>query len=87
MNFFGCRVALVAGWLVLFSATALFAAEELPGTAPWTATGDLGASMVDGIHRWLDRATAAAPTNRAKRWTVAIPSKNGAPVQPAIPGV
>ncbi len=82
MKTFGCQVGLFTSWLILFfSATALFAAEELPGTAPWNATGDLGASMVDGIHHWLDRATAATPTNRAKLWTVAIPPKNGAPAR------
>ena len=31
-------------------------------------TGDLAAAMVSGIHRFLDRETAAAPQNRAPFW-------------------
>ncbi len=46
----------------------LLAQENLPGTAPLTMTGDLAAAMVNGIHHFLDRETAAAPENRARFW-------------------
>ena len=46
----------------------LLAQETLPGTSPLTMTGDLAAAMVSGIHRFLDRETAAAPQNRAPFW-------------------
>jgi dienelactone hydrolase len=46
----------------------LLAQENLPGTAPLTMTGDLAAAMVNGIHHFLDRETAAAPQNRARFW-------------------
>jgi dienelactone hydrolase len=39
-------------------------AQTLPGTAPLTASGDLAAQMVEGIHRYLDRATAASVDSR-----------------------
>ncbi|HYM09416.1 MAG TPA: dienelactone hydrolase family protein [Bryobacterales bacterium] len=41
------------------------AQTTLPGTAPLTAQGDLAAAMVEGIHTYLDRETAAAPAKRA----------------------
>lgn len=40
----------------------------LPGTSALTATNDLAAAMVAGLDRWLDRATVAAATNRARWW-------------------
>jgi dienelactone hydrolase len=46
----------------------LLAQENLPRTAPLTMTGDLAAAMVNGIHHFLDRETAAAPQNRARFW-------------------
>jgi len=46
----------------------LLAQENLPGTQPLTMAGDLSAAMVSGIHRFLDRETAAAPQNRARLW-------------------
>jgi dienelactone hydrolase len=46
----------------------LIAQENLPGTSALTMTGDLAAAMVNGIHRFLDRETAAAPQNRAQFW-------------------
>ena len=46
----------------------LLAQENLPVTAPLTMTGDLAAAMVNGIHHFLDRETAAAPQNRARFW-------------------
>ena len=38
--------------------------QSLPGTAPLTIEGDIAARMVDGIHLYLDRQTAAAPALR-----------------------
>ncbi len=78
MKYLVGRWVLVLGFWMGINAK-LSAANELPGTAPWTATGDLGLGMVDGIHRWLDHATAATPIDRAKFWNVLPPSKNGAP--------
>ena len=46
----------------------LLAQDNLAGTSPLTMTGDLAAAMVNGIHRFLDRETAAAPQNRARFW-------------------
>jgi dienelactone hydrolase len=40
-------------------------AEPLPGTQPLTCTGDPAAAMVAGLHKYLDRELAAAPTRRA----------------------
>jgi dienelactone hydrolase len=40
--------------------------QPLPGTAPLTEQGDLAARMVEGIHRYLDRETAAAPGRRSR---------------------
>ncbi|MBY0455971.1 MAG: hypothetical protein K2V38_01390, partial [Gemmataceae bacterium] len=42
--------------------------DPLPGTRPLTAEGDLAAQMVAGMHKYLDRATADAPKERAKLW-------------------
>jgi len=54
---------------------ALFLASEIDGfpqslgqTAPLALHGDLAAQMVDGIHRYLDRATDAAAGSREKFW-------------------
>jgi len=54
---------------------ALFLASEIDGfpqslgqTAPLDLHGDLAARMVDGIHRYLDRATDAAAGSREKFW-------------------
>lgn len=38
--------------------------QPLPGTRPLTGQGDLAIEMVEGIHRYLDRATAAAAAKR-----------------------
>lgn len=46
----------------------LAAQEALPGTSPLAMTGDLAAAMVDGMHRFLDRETAAALQNRERYW-------------------
>ncbi|HEV2382763.1 MAG TPA: dienelactone hydrolase family protein [Terriglobia bacterium] len=44
------------------------APSTLPGTTPLTATGDLAAEMVDGIHKHLLRATAESFENRPGLW-------------------
>ncbi len=44
------------------------APATLPGTEPLTLDGDLAARMVEGIHRFLDRALAESPSRRAARW-------------------
>lgn len=41
---------------------------SLDHTAPLEPHGDLAAQMVEGIHRYLDRATAAAVESREKFW-------------------
>jgi hypothetical protein len=50
---------------VLWSASAQLV---LPGTSPLTEDGDLAASMVAGIDRYLDRETATSPERRRKHW-------------------
>jgi len=51
--------------LICLAMIATFAAAQpLPGTEPWRLEGDPAAQMVEGIHRYLDRATAAATARR-----------------------
>lgn len=40
----------------------------LPDTAPWPDRGDPAATMVEGLHRFLDRELAASPDRRTERW-------------------
>ena len=40
----------------------------LPTTAPLEASGDLAAEMVEGIHRYLDRATLESIASRNRLW-------------------
>src|SRR5437762_2230841 len=42
-------------------------AGPLP-TEPLTLDGDLARRMVDGLHAYLDRETAAAPEKRGELW-------------------
>ena len=42
--------------------------QLLDHTAPLELRGDLAAQMVEGIHGYLDRATAAAVDSREKLW-------------------
>src|ERR1700678_4332977 len=47
------------------------AAQEprpLPGTQPFTQTGDISAQMVEGIDHWLDRETAKTAEKRNHEW-------------------
>ena len=66
------RKRLVTWSAVLALALASFpdaqAQERLPGTAPLSREGDLAAAMVEGIHRYLDRATERAKSERAALW-------------------
>ena len=43
--------------------------EVLPGTSKLDQRGDLAYQMVDGINRYLEQATEAAPAGRAKHWS------------------
>lgn len=45
-------------------------AESLPGTTALDRSGDLGAEMVSGIDRYLDRETAAWEERRAESWAL-----------------
>jgi hypothetical protein len=54
--------------LAVLSAAAPLAAQQLPGTQPLTAKGDLAAAMVAGIDRDLDKRLAAAVKERDKLW-------------------
>src|SRR5690348_12648974 len=62
------RVALVLG--VVFSAVASEAEAQQPlaGTQPLTWTGDLSLRMVDDLHAYADKATAASVERRARHW-------------------
>ncbi len=42
--------------------------RPLAGTEPLTLEGDLSLKMVDGLHKYLDRALADAPKQRQKLW-------------------
>src|SRR5688572_13671204 len=44
------------------------AAQPLPGTKPLESKDDLARVMLDGIHRYLDKATVLAAKDRAKYW-------------------
>lgn len=46
----------------------LAAQSNLPGTAPLTSNADFAKEMVEGIHRYLDRAIAEAPAHRSAFW-------------------
>src|SRR5262249_9592831 len=43
-------------------------AEPLPGTKPLEEKGDLALLMVEGMHKYLDRETAASVERRKERW-------------------
>jgi dienelactone hydrolase len=52
-------------WLLAAAAPVACAQEVLPGTGRLTFEGDPAAAMVDGIHAYLLRETAASPGKRA----------------------
>lgn len=62
MRFFGLS------WLLASVVVCSVWADSLPGTQPLTGTNDFAAAMVDGLSRYLDRATAASVTNRQSWW-------------------
>ncbi|MCW5557098.1 MAG: hypothetical protein KIT22_04575, partial [Verrucomicrobiae bacterium] len=62
MRFFGLL------WLLASVVVCSVWADPLPGTQPLTGTNDFAAAMVDGLSRYLDRATAASVTNRQSWW-------------------
>lgn len=60
-----------AASLVLFALLNLAAADApatLPGTQPLTWDGDLPLKMVDDLHAFADRETAASVVRRAQHW-------------------
>jgi dienelactone hydrolase len=60
------------------------AAAHLPETQPLAPDPDFSATMVAGVHRYLDRATAASVTGREGRWQrdTTSPAAYSASVQP-----
>src|SRR5437762_1142578 len=48
--------------------TSFSVAESLPGTLPFTRTGDLAAQMVDGIDKYLMHELAASVEQRKAYW-------------------
>lgn len=60
------------------------AAAHLPETQPLAPDPDFSATMVAGVHRYLDRATAASVAGRAAFWQrdTASPAAYAASVQP-----
>ncbi|MEW4570283.1 hypothetical protein AB1L88_20645 [Tautonia sp. JC769] len=63
------RIALLGGALLLVALPA--PAQSLPGTTAWDdrgSTDDAARAMVEGLHRFLDRETAASIARRAGHW-------------------
>ena len=44
--------------------------QTLPGTKPWPDRGDPATAMVEGLHRFADRETAASVDRRKARWAI-----------------
>ncbi len=65
MNLKSSCCGLVAALGVLIGASAQ---TVLLDTQPLESTGDLAAEMVEGIHRYLDKATEAAAKDRSQYW-------------------
>lgn len=59
--------------LFFFVQTSLFA-QPLPGTKPLEGKQDFARVMVDGIHRYLDKATEQAAKDRPKLWNIDLTS-------------
>jgi dienelactone hydrolase len=68
----------------LSAASAVKSAEPLPGTKPLTEEGNLSAKQVAGMHKYLDRALAEAPNERAKLWQIdgSLPEAYAKSVEP-----
>ncbi len=61
--------AIVPATLALLClATPAVGQSSLPGTVPLEANSDLAEEMVEGIHRYLDRATRDAAASRSRFW-------------------
>jgi dienelactone hydrolase len=58
----------IFGLLALLGAAPAALAQPLPGTKLWDNPGDPAAAMVDGIHRYADRALAASVERRKRHW-------------------
>ena len=50
--------------------SAASAQSTLPGTHPWDDRGDPASNMVEGLHRFADRATDASVAARQAHWTI-----------------
>ena len=62
--------ARAGGLLLLILASALSAAETLPGTGRLTwPEEDLSERLMDGAHRFVERKIAEAPARRERHWT------------------
>src|SRR5216684_1007870 len=61
------RVAVVIA-VCLWLLSPAMAQTALPDTKPLTAEGDIAAQMVDGINRYLEKATASLVEQRASLW-------------------
>lgn len=57
-------------------AAAAAAQTVLPSTRPLETSQDLAAEMVEGIHRFLDRATRSATSDRDRNWSPDFSSAN-----------
>jgi dienelactone hydrolase len=63
------KAALIAACLLFHLRLAQAAPPEpLPGTAPLETDDDLSASMLDGLHRFVDRLIEGSPDRRARHW-------------------
>ena len=63
--------------LALAAGITTAAQTSLPATQPLERQGDLAAAMVEGIHRYLDRATQEAAANRGRHWQRDYRSRSG----------
>lgn len=72
------------GWKIIFnlsivaivSAASTSAQTVLANTKVLEATGDIAADMVEGIHRFLDRATQSAAVERDQYWSPVYASRD-----------
>lgn len=55
-------------FVALFALSSAAAVDVLPGTQPLTSTDDLSLKMVDDLHTFADRETAASIERRARHW-------------------
>ena len=62
-------IALPSHFLVaLITISPAAAVDVLPGTQPLTWDGDISLKMVDDLHTFADRETAASVERRARHW-------------------